>query len=87
MGRHEWRERTEEGETRLVRAVHHAGRWTLEARLKSEPAFVALDPIPLDDLHELRDVIARKYQRGRVPREQLLALDALIEEREAQGDG
>lgn len=82
MTRHEWRERTDDGELRLVRVTHHAGRWAFEARLKSEPAWTPLDPPPLDDLHELHEVLARKYRRGRVPHAQLLALEALIQARQ-----
>ena len=81
MTRHEWREQTDSGELRLVRVSHHAGRWQFQARLKSESGWTTLDPPPLDDLHELREILARKYTRGRVPHHQLLALDALIAER------
>ena len=82
MAKHEWRERTESGEQRSVRASHHAGKWTFEARLKSEPSWTLLDPVPLDDLRELLDVIERKYQRGRLPHDQIVKLRELIEERE-----
>ena len=78
MIKHEWRERTDAGEVRLLRAKHHAGKWTLQARLKSEPDWTTLDPPPVDDLEELREVIDAKYRRGRVPHELLRELDELI---------
>ena len=37
-------------------------------------------------LHDLRDVLWNKYQRRRVPHEQVARLDVLIEEAEARGD-
>ncbi len=77
---HEWREDTDEGEVRCVRATRNGKHWTLEARLKSEPDWTVLSPPPLDDLQELRDVLWRKYQRGRVPHDHVLQLDAMIEE-------
>lgn len=79
MKSHEWRDRDENDEIRLVRAVHHAGDWQIEVRLKTDPAFVRLDPIPLDLLRELRDVLAAKYRRGRVPHEHLVQLEAMVE--------
>lgn len=79
MRRHEWRDENEDGERRLVRATHHGGRWRVQARLKSDAAFAELDPIPMDILHTLRDVLADKYRWGKVPHEQLVKLDALIE--------
>lgn len=81
MTRHEWHERID-GDVRFVRVTHHAGRWAFQARLKSETDWTALDPPPLDDLRELRDVLARKYTRGRLPHAQLLAVEALIRSRE-----
>ncbi|RKY20482.1 MAG: hypothetical protein DRQ55_07555 [Planctomycetota bacterium] len=75
---HEWRDRTEDGELRLVRAAIHAGRWSLSTKLKSEQHFTLLDPPPLDLLIDLRDVLEGKYRRGRVPHEQLGQLDAII---------
>ena len=79
---HEWRERTEDGEVRFVRARKFGDRWTFEARLKSEEAFAALDPVPRADLEQLRDVLWRKYQRRRVPYEYVEQIDAMLEEEE-----
>ncbi|MCB9897532.1 MAG: hypothetical protein H6825_05980 [Planctomycetes bacterium] len=80
MSRHEWRERTDGGETRLVTAERFGKRWTLRARLKSEPDWTTLDPIPADDLHTLREILEAKYRRGSVPFELIAEIDALLED-------
>lgn len=84
MRSHEWRDRTDDGELRLVKAEHHGGRWRILARLKSEPAFVELDPLPLHDLEILLGVVEGKYRRGRAPHEHLAQIQGLIEEAEAR---
>lgn len=78
MKKHEWREKTEEGETRLVTATRHGGKWSLRSRLKSEDEWTDFPTIELDDLETLLDVVSRKYQRRRVPHEQVLEVEALI---------
>ena len=84
MRHHEWRDRTEDGELRLLRASHHGGRWRVEARLKSEEDFVELDPIPADDLEVLLDVVENKYRRGRAPHEHVIQLQGLLDEARAR---
>lgn len=79
MQSHEWRERTDEGELRLVRARHHGGRWRLQSRLRSAEGWSDHEPPLLEDLLALRDVLDRKYRRGRVPHELRAEVDALIE--------
>ncbi|MFT5301416.1 MAG: hypothetical protein ACI87E_004164 [Mariniblastus sp.] len=78
MKKHEWREKTEEGATRLVTAIRHAGKWKLRSRLKSEPDWTEFPSIPLDDLETLHDIISKKYQRNRVPFAQVAEIEALI---------
>lgn len=78
MKKHEWREKTEEGETRLVTATRHAGKWQLQSRLKSEDEWTKFAKIELDDLETLHDIISRKYQRSRVPYEQVQEIESLI---------
>ena len=84
MPTHEWHERDDDDVLRYVRAELFGKRWTLRARTESESEWTELSPPPLDDLHELRDVLWRKYQRGRVPHQQVIALDRLIEKRQAE---
>ncbi len=78
MKKHEWREKTEEGETRLVTATRHAGKWKLRSRLKSEDEWTEAAKIELEDLETLHDIISRKYQRSRVPYEQVLEIEKLM---------
>ena len=78
MKKHEWREKTDEGETRLVTATRHAGKWKLRSRLKSEDEWTDFPKIELEDLETLHDVISRKYQRSRVPHGHVLEIEALI---------
>lgn len=78
MSRHEWREQTDDGETRLVRAVRFGKRWTIEARLKSERDWTVLKPVPEHDLRTLRGVLRDKYRRGQAPFEHLAELDAIL---------
>lgn len=78
MKKHEWREKTEDGETRLVTATRHGGKWKLRSRLKTESEWTDFPKIELEDLETLHDVISRKYQRNRVPHAQVLEIEALI---------
>lgn len=90
MRSHEWRDHDEHGEQRLLRARQHAGRWQLEARLKSDSGFQRLDPPPLHDLEMLLEIVSAKYRRGRAPHEHIAELQALVDAaraREGQPDG
>ena len=81
MKRHDWRERTESGENRLWRATKYGGNWAIYSRLqRSEDEFVEHG---IDDLHalqQLRQVLFNKYQRRRLPWEDVVKIDAMIEE-------
>jgi chromosomal replication initiation ATPase DnaA len=79
MKKHEWRETTDEGATRLVTATRHAGKWQLRSRLKSETEWTHFSAISLDDLETLHEIISNKYRRNRVPHDHVLEIDALIE--------
>lgn len=80
MHKHEWHEPAGEGDTRYVRAMFHAGRWTFEDTLKSEEAWHSRERLPLRDLETLRDLLWKKYQRGRVPHGHVSHIDKLIAE-------
>jgi hypothetical protein len=75
---HTWKETTEEGERREVRASKFGGKWRLQARLKGEEAWTYYDEPRIEDLRELRDVLFRKYQRRRATHEELVAVEAWI---------
>lgn len=78
MKKHEWREKNEDGEVRLVTASRHAGKWQLQSRLKTETEWTKFPKISLEDLESLREIIWNKYQRSRVPNGHVLEIDKLI---------
>lgn len=79
MEKHEWRARTDEG-LRFWRARRHAGRWTFQTTLKSDPDWETLDPVPRELWASLREVLWRKYQRRRVPWTHIEAIDKLLDD-------
>jgi len=78
MKKHEWREKTEDGETRLVTASRHGGKWQLRSRLKSESEWTKFPVIELEDLETLHEIIVNKYKRNRVPEGHVAEIEALI---------
>jgi len=85
--RHEWTERTAEGEKREVRAVKFGGTWRIQSRLRrsrEEAEWTYHEPALLEDLIELRDVLFRKYQRRRAAYEDVALLEKMIGERGGQ---
>ena len=78
---HEWKSTTPEGEKREIRAEKFGGRWRLQAKLKSEDRWTYYDSPSLEDLAELRDVLWRKYQRKKLPHDDLLTVERMIVER------
>jgi len=66
---------------RFVRATKHGRVWTVQSRLKSEEHWTIHDPVDLSHLRQLRDLLWRKYQRKRVPFEDVQQIDELIESR------
>lgn len=87
MKKHEWRENTEEGETRLVTATRHAGKWKLQSRLKSDTEWTQFPLIKLEDLETLHELISNKYQRQRVPYDHVLEIEALMQAAKARKSG
>ncbi len=77
---HVWRETTEEGEKREVRATKFAGKWKLQSKLKGDPGWTYHDTPTLPDLEALRDLIFRKYQRKRASYEDLQSVERMIVE-------
>ena len=79
---HTWRETTEEGDKREVRAVKFAGRWTIQSKLRDDPGWTYHDkPLPAD-LAALRDLVFGKYQRRRARYDDVQAIDRLISEQQ-----
>ena len=87
MQRHTWRESSDEG-IRFYRASYHASTWRLASQFKGEEDWQPHDSISQDEWRALRDVLWRKYQRGRCPWKLIEKIDALLEEfDEADGGG
>lgn len=84
MQRHTWRERTEEG-VRFFRASYHASTWTLHSQIKGEDEWHVHDPISPERWRDLREILWRKYQRGRCPWELIEKIDQRLEDVEEDG--
>lgn len=78
---HNWKDTTGDGEKREVRATKFGGSWRFQSKLKSEQTWTHHDPPPMEDLVALRDVLFRKYNRKRLPWEDVETIDAMIEKR------
>ena len=80
---HDWRTRSETGENRLWRARKHGGHWEFMSRLqRSEENWTNHEEMEIDELKTFREVLFNKYQRRRIPWEDILKIDAMIEEAE-----
>lgn len=77
MKRHEWKEKGEEGICHF-RATHHAGQWEFQILRDGDECWTTEEPISLEHLQQLRDLLFRKYQRRRVPFEHVAQLDEMI---------
>ena len=77
--RHEWKERDEEGNWIIYRAIHHASDWRVIWSYKvgrsEEAVWNDLEEVTPEVWQTLRDILWRKYQRGRVPFELVEAID------------
>ncbi len=78
MQRHSWREHTEQG-IRFYRASHQSTNWTLQSQLKEEE-WQLHDPISGEEWGKLREVLWRKYQRGRGPWKLIERIDRQLED-------
>lgn len=85
--RHEWNDRTADGEKRYLRASLHASRWTFETTLKSDPDWTTQESLTLEELEKLRELVWKKYQRKRLPYSHIESIDKMIEDaKEELGD-
>jgi hypothetical protein len=78
---HIWQSTTPEGEKREVRAERFGGRWKFQSKARSEAQWSYYEVAPLEELETLRDIVWRKYQRKRLPWDDVASLDRMIEER------
>ena len=81
---HIWKETTEDGEKREVRAIKFGGVWRLQSKLKSEANWVYHEEPLRADLEQLRDVLFRKYQRRRASHKDVLSVEKMLKEQESR---
>lgn len=77
MKDHTWRVRDEEG-LMFYRATHHGGRWELRSQRKGDEEWQRHDPMEMEHLETLRDLVFNKYQRGRCPWKFVQQIDKLM---------
>ena len=78
---HEWHDQDEAaGERRYFRAEKFGKKWELKTTLKSDPDWERLVPPPLDILMTLREQLQNKYQRRRIPWEDVVTVDKMVVE-------
>ena len=82
---HIWTEKDEEGRKREVRATKFGGKWRLQSKISDENEWTYHDPLLPDDLLQLKDVVARKYQRRRASADDVASVDKLIKEHSVEG--
>jgi hypothetical protein len=78
---HVWKEKTPEGEKREIRAERFGGVWRLQAKTRDEEQWTYYETPLLEDLVQLRDIVWRKYQRKRLPWDDVASVDQLIQDR------
>ena len=78
---HVWKTTSSEGEKREVRAERFGGRWKFQSKVPSEAQWSYYEVPPIDELETLRDIVWRKYQRKRLPWDDVASLDRMLEER------
>ena len=75
---HIWTEKGEDGRKREIRATKFGGKWRLQSKVSDENEWIYHDLPLLHDLLQLKEIIARKYQRRRASAEDLASVDKLI---------
>jgi hypothetical protein len=76
--RHEWRTTTPEGEKREVRATRFGKTWRFQSKIKGQEEWTYYDHPPREDAEELLEILKRKYQRNRVPYEDVRSVEKLL---------
>ncbi|MEM9016782.1 MAG: hypothetical protein AAGC68_07190 [Verrucomicrobiota bacterium] len=78
--KHEWHERSADGEMMFFRAILHAGRWEFYSTRKSDPDWETHEMLPLERMEQLRELMWNKHLRRRLPLKHIDQIDAMIEE-------
>ena len=76
-----WKTRTEDGRKRHVEAQLFGSQWTVTSRCADEEEWTTHDPILLEDLEELYDMLLRKYQRKHLSWDKVKTVEKLLEAR------
>lgn len=84
---HVWKTVTADREKREIRAERFGGRWRFQSKLRSEEQWTYYDLPPVEELEELRDILWRKYQRKRLPWDDVASIDLMLEARRAEEPG
>ena len=77
---HIWTKRDGQGSKREVRATRFGRRWRLQAKAAGDLDWTYYDRPLLEDLLDLKDILARKYQRRRASSEDVASVEKLIAE-------
>lgn len=75
---HIWKDKDTGGRRREVRVTKFGGVWRFQAKYADESDWTYYERPLLDDLHALRDVVFRKYQRRRASAEDVDSIDKLL---------
>ena len=79
MTRHEWRDRSEEGDLIFFRADHHSDVWRFSKRPKSEDRWDYFDILSLEEMEQFRDILFNKHQRKKLPLKHVEQIDDMID--------
>ncbi len=77
---HVWKEKTDEGARREVRAVRHGTKWRLQSRTEPAQEWTYHDQALVGDLETLLDLLQRKYSRRRASWDEVCEVEALLNE-------
>ncbi len=77
MESHEWNERTPEGK-RFYRANYHGREWKILTTLKTDPFWETIENPSPELWTQIRDIVWKKYQRGRCPWERVDQIDKIL---------
>ena len=73
---------------RFYRASHHSSAWQLHSQLKGDEEWQEHHPIGRKEWETLREILWRKYQRGRCPWELINIIDKKLEDMDDErGEG
>ncbi len=78
---HVWKNRTEDGRKRQIKAQLFGRKWTVTSRCEDEEEWTTHTPPLLDDLEYLETILFNKYQRKHGSWDHLQGVRKLIADR------